>query len=155
MPSRRFVILLAILALGVADAALKAFAIATLPDEQTALSAVEGQSVLTFALHRNPGIAFDIPIPLTIVLPITAVICVAFVYIAYKHRLDNTSQSLAAVAAVIGALGNGLDRLINGFTTDYIILFQTSAINLSDVLILLGIVGVLWYDKNIPSTARY
>lgn len=155
MPSRRFVILLAILALGVADAALKAFAIASLPDEQTALSGVEGQSVLAFALHRNPGIAFDIPIPLTIVLPITAVICVAFAYIAYKHQLDNKSQSLAAVAAVTGALGNGLDRLINGFTTDYIILFQTSAINLSDVLILLGIVGVLWYDKNIPSTARY
>jgi lipoprotein signal peptidase len=147
MKSRWPVIALITLAIGIADAAFKAYAIAYLPDEQTA----QLQSVLAFALHRNPGIAFDIPVPLTIVLPITAVICSAFAYIAHKHRLDNEKQSLAALAAVIGALGNGLDRLINGFTTDYIILFQTSAINLSDVLILVGIAGVLWYDKPNPS----
>ena len=137
-----------IFAIGVADAAFKAYAIHALPDERTA----NLQSVLSFALHRNPGIAFDIPVPLAIVLPITAVICIAFARVAYKQQNANPSQALAALAAVIGALGNGLDRLINGFTTDYIILFQTSAINLSDVLILLGIVGVLWYDRRIPTT---
>jgi len=139
-----------IFAIGLTDAAFKYYAIHNLPDERTA----DLQSVLAFALHRNPGIAFDIPIPLVIVLPITAVICLAFTQIAYKHRSDNPRQALAAFAAVIGALGNGFDRLINGFTTDYIILFQTSAINLSDVLILLGILGVLWYDKHNPSHAN-
>ena len=140
-----------LIAIGCADAVFKAYAISHLPDEQTA----QLQSVLAFALHRNPGIAFDIPIPLIIVLPITAVICLAFARIAYQRRTTNPKQALAATAAVIGALGNGIDRLVNGFTTDYIILFQTSAINLSDVLILVGIAGVLWYDQRIPSTARY
>jgi lipoprotein signal peptidase len=141
---------LALLVIGIADALFKAYAIASLPDEQT----VHLQSVLSFALHRNPGIAFDIAIPLAIVLPITAVICGAFAYIVYKHRLEPNSRSLFALASVIGALGNGLDRLINGFTTDYIILFQTSAINLSDVLILVGILGVLWYDRTNPSQVQ-
>ena len=139
-----------IFTIALADAAFKYYAIHHLPDERTA----ELQSVLAFALHRNPGIAFDLPIPLAIVLPITAIICAAFTQIAYKHRSDNPRQALAALAAVIGALGNGLDRLINGFTTDYIILLQTSAINLSDVLILVGILGVLWYDKRNPSHAN-
>jgi len=139
-----------IIGIGLADAAFKFYAIHYLPEEQTA----QLQSVLAFALHRNPGIAFDIPIPLLIVLPITLVICLAFARIAYKRRLDNPNQSLAALAAVVGAAGNGFDRLINNFTTDYIILFQTSAINLSDVLILVGIAGVLWYDTRIPKPSQ-
>lgn len=143
-------IVLALFAIGVTDAIFKTYALSSLPDEQTA----NLQSVLSFALHRNPGIAFDIPVPLSVVLPMTAAICLVFTYIAYKHWRTNPKQSLAAIASVIGALGNGIDRFMNGFTTDYIILFRTSAINLSDVLILIGIAGVLWYDHHNPSQSR-
>lgn len=136
-----------IFTIGLADALLKAYALQHFPDERTA----ELQSVLSFALHRNPGIAFDIPIPLIIVLPITLVIAAVFARIVYTRWQTHSAQALSALAAVIGALGNAGDRLINGFTTDYLILFRTSAINLSDVLILLGIIGVIWYDKRIPS----
>jgi lipoprotein signal peptidase len=52
---------------------------------------------------------------------------------------------------VAGALGNLFDRWLNGFTTDYIILFRTSAINLSDVLIVVGMLAFLWYHKGNPS----
>lgn len=147
MKVRSFVILDVLLTIGILDAVLKAYALQHFPDEQTA----QLQSVLAFAIHRNPGIAFDIPIPLTIVLPITVIICLLFARIAFKQWERNPGQSLAAAAAVIGALGNGVDRLINGFTTDYLIFFRTSAINLSDVLILMGIVVVLWYDQRNPS----
>lgn len=147
MTSRSLASTSAIVLVGLLDAALKIYALQHLPEEQVA----HLRPVLSFAIHRNPGIAFDIPIPLAIVLPITLLICVAFAKLAFKHRTDNPRRALAALAAVIGALGNGLDRLINGFTTDYLILFRTSAINLSDILILVGIIGVLWYDRRIPT----
>ncbi len=138
---------LVLLVIGIADAAFKIFALSTLPDEHEIVLS----PLVSFAVHRNPGIAFNLPMPLTLVLPITAIICAIFTYTAYKKRYDNPNLSLAALAAVTGAMGNGIDRLVNGFTTDYIILFRTSAINLSDVLILLGIIAVLWYDQRIPS----
>lgn len=136
-----------ILDVGILDAVLKLHALMYFQDEQVA----KLQPFLSLALHRNPGIAFDIPIPLSVVLPITLIICGVFSWLVYKRWASNTPQALAAFAAVIGAVGNGIDRLLNGFTTDYLIFFKTSAINLSDVLILLGIIGVIWYDKRIPS----
>ncbi len=148
MTNRAIAIITALAVTALADASLKFYAITHWSDKQTASL----QPVLDLALHRNPGIAFDIPVPLSIVLPLTLIISLGFARLAYQRRYSNTDQALAAIAAVIGALGNGLDRLVNGFTTDYIILFRTSAINLSDVLILVGIVGVLWYDKHNPST---
>lgn len=141
---------LALFAVAIADAYFKYLAVRFLPSDVERLTGVTGWPILTLALHRNPGIAFDLPIPLAIVIPITLIICGAFSYIAFKHRHDNLACALAATAAVIGALGNAIDRLINGFTTDYLIFFKTSAINLSDVLILIGILGVVWYDKRIP-----
>ncbi len=143
---RRYALLGLILGIGVLDAGLKNYALQHFPPEQLA----ELQPVLSLALHKNPGIAFDIPIPLGIVIPLTLAVCVAFASLAYRKRLTNPNQALAAVATVIGAAGNACDRLINNFTTDYLILFKTSAINLSDVLILLGILGVLWYDTHTP-----
>ena len=136
-----------LLTIALSDAALKIYALGHFPSETAAPIAWP----VALAVHRNPGIAFDIPIPLSIVLPITILICGVFARLAFTHSHNNPKQSLAALAAVLGALGNGIDRLINGFTTDYLIFFRTSAINLSDVLILLGIFGVLWYDKRIPN----
>lgn len=147
MKPRALFIASLILDVGILDAVLKLHALMYFQDEQVA----KLKPFLSLALHRNPGIAFDVPIPLYIVLPITLVICGVFSWLVYKRWTSNTPQALAAFAAVIGALGNGIDRLLNGFTTDYLIFFKTSAINLSDVLILLGIVGVIWYDKRIPS----
>lgn len=139
-----------ITSVGVADAIFKYFALHYLPGEQTATL----QSVFALAIHKNPGIAFDIPIPLFIVLPITLGIAGIFAYLAYNTWSTNTAQALGAYAAVIGALGNATDRLINNFTTDYIILFKTSAINLSDILIVVGILVVIWYDTRNPSQAK-
>ncbi|HRH31736.1 MAG TPA: signal peptidase II [bacterium] len=147
MSSRKTVIGLGIVCVGIADALFKYFALQYLPGEQTA----NLQSVFTLAIHKNPGIAFDLPIPLFIVLPITLGIASIFAYLGYIKWSSNTAQALGALAAVVGAIGNAADRLINNFTTDYIILFRTSAINLSDILIVIGILAVIWYDTRIPS----
>ncbi len=98
------------------------------------------------ALHKNPGIAFDIEIPLSIILPLTILVVIGLIRFAHRHRITSPITSAAAITVVIGALGNAFDRLINGFTTDYLILFGRSAINLSDILILTGVVALLWYN---------
>ncbi|MDQ5952107.1 MAG: hypothetical protein QG626_234, partial [Patescibacteria group bacterium] len=85
---------------------------------------------------------------------ITLGIAGIFAYLAYVKWSSNTAQALGALAAVVGAIGNATDRLINNFTTDYIILFRTSAINLSDILIVIGILAVIWYDTHIPSAPK-
>jgi len=100
-------------------------------------------------LHKNPGIAFDIPIPIWIIAPITLVIGLWLVAFAKRHWLaDQKPAALAAMSIIIGASGNLLDRLINGFTTDYILLFGVTVINLADILIVVGISMLLWYTRD-------
>ncbi len=151
MTWRRFFILLGLTLVGLLDATLKSYALHHFRAEQIIASDVSGPSSwFLFGLHRNAGIAFNLPVPLTVVLPITLIVCLALARLVYKRRGSNPKQALAALAAIIGATGNGLDRVMHNFTTDYLILFNSTAINLSDVLILVGICGVLWYDKHLP-----
>lgn len=150
MSFRHTLAILSLLAIAISDAVFKFLAIQSLPTDTARLGDISGWPVLTLALHRNPGIAFDLPVPLVIVIPATLIICAIFARIILRQRQKNPAQALAALTAILGALGNAIDRCIHGFTTDYLILFKTSAINLSDVLILLGILGVIWYDRRIP-----
>lgn len=146
-----FVAFFVILDLVILDGVAKIYALQHFPAEQ----AVKLQPVLSFAVHKNPGILFDIPLPLVVVAPLTVVALVALASIGWRSRFTQPIMSVGAFAAFGGALNNLIDRLINDFTTDYLILFRTSAINLSDVLILLGIFCLLWYGRhNSPKVLR-
>lgn len=151
MSHRHFLTLLGLVTVGALDAALKILALKTFPTEQTA----NLQSVLAFAVHKNYGVAFNLPVPHLIVIPITALICLGFAYVIAKCWRSQPRRALAAAAVIIGASNNAVDRLVHGFTTDYLIFFQTSAVNLSDGLILLGIAGLLWYDRRNPSQTSH
>lgn len=134
-------ILLSII-VAILDGVFKFFAITRLPEEGSrALFPVD------FLLHKNPGIAFDIPIPMLLIFILTLVIVyfvAKFGLTTWKHEPE---RSLAAALIIIGALGNLADRLLNNFTTDYIILFGRSVINLSDILIVSGTILLLWYSE--------
>lgn len=142
----------AVLALSVADAVAKWFAIGHAGPANSA----EIPSLIAFALHKNPGIAFDIPVPFFIILPLTLAIIVLFggYFGRNAFKEGRLEESLACVMVCLGALGNFLDRAINGFTTDYLIILHTSAINLSDLLILLGMGLFLWYHKGNPQIEK-
>lgn len=103
---------------------------------------------LDLALHKNPGIAFDIEIPLSIILLLTLFVVIGLTRLAKHQYKTDPSQSAAALVIIIGALGNALDRIINGFTTDYLIIFGRSAVNLSDLLIIGGAIFLLWYNRD-------
>lgn len=128
------------------DGVLKLFAIRHLPDDTIDLT-----WPVAFALHKNPGIIFDIPVPLAIILPATLFICIAFMTFAVRQWTTAPQRAMALIVMTAGAAGNAIDRFVNQFTTDYIIFFQRSAINLSDILIVAGAVLYLYYSGESPS----
>ncbi len=125
------------------DSILKSFAISSLPEDGGVL-----RWPIDFALHKNPGIAFDIPLPLSIIVAFTILVCIVLARYAWSAWPKSARISAFSVMIIAGALGNMIDRITNGFTTDYIILFERSAINLADVLILFGTAAILWYSRN-------
>ena len=124
-----------------ADIIFKYFAITRLPESGRVVFPID------FILHKNPGIAFDIKIPLILIILLTGFIVLALVYLAKKEFTACQPRAIGAIVIIIGALGNAFDRILNGFTTDYIILFGRSVINLSDILIISGTLFLLWYNK--------
>ncbi len=123
----------------VIDEWLKHVALERLPNEGSLLE----PGLVDFAIHKNFGIAFDIPFRLEFTVLFSIIIGYFLIRIAYKNFKRNPDLSLACGVIIVGALGNLFDRLYYGFTVDYIILLGRSAINISDVMIVLGAVMLL------------
>lgn len=92
---------------------------------------------------HNPGVAFGLPLPNTVVvvatLPILALLIVA---LQKKLRARAPLGQLCALCCLIaGAGSNFLDRLFYHATIDYLLIF-TGVFNLADFLI---VAGLLWY----------
>lgn len=131
------------------DAVLKLVAIGSFkPDSEVLRWPVD------LALHKNPGITGDTMIPLVVVIPLTIIVIGFLVRFAWLQRKTNVMQATGASVVVIGAMGNLVDRIINGFTTDYLIFFRLSAINLSDVLIVVGAILLIVYNRDIPQSTK-
>lgn len=132
-------------AVALLDGAFKFLAIHTLESDSSPLS-----WPLDLALHKNPGITFDIAIPLAIIIPLTILIAMLLGRLAWQERSNNERRAMAASVVFLGAIGNLVDRLVNGFTTDYLIFFGRSAINLSDILIVTGAIALMYYTESNP-----
>lgn len=145
-----FSILFIILTIGIIDGGMKYIALHFLPDEHTSgLS-----SIFALALHKNPGVTFDLIIPHTLLIPITSGIIIALFYLFLKHKNDRSLLTIGAFSMICGATSNLIDRVINGFTTDYFMILRTSIFNLSDILILFGGILILVYYKNNPHSRQ-
>lgn len=132
------------------DGVLKYVAITNFPPENDpALS-----PILALVLHKNPGITFDLPIPLWIIAPLTIAILFWLTYQARSALHTQPRVALGIIAVIIGAIDNFIDRLVNGFTTDYLMFFKISVINLADVIIFLGAITILVYYTNNPRQQR-
>ncbi|OGL94613.1 hypothetical protein A2348_01735 [Candidatus Uhrbacteria bacterium RIFOXYB12_FULL_58_10] len=114
-------------------------ALHNLPNE----SAIIKPEAVVFAIHKNWGIAFDIPFKMPLIILISIVIGAALLWVAARNALSRPIITFAALMIVIGAAGNLYDRLAYGFTVDYIILLGRSAINISDIVIVSGVITLL------------
>ena len=145
MKSRRSILwLLPIVAIFVfADERIKLFALTHFPGEGT----VPNPGILQLAIHKNWGIAFDIPFKMPLIVIVSVVISIALAWVAKKNLVSKPSVAVSALMILIGAAGNFYDRLAYGFTVDYIILFGRSAINLSDIVIVAGVISLLYASR--------
>jgi lipoprotein signal peptidase len=125
------------------DEWLKFLALQQLPADGTLVN----PGVLEFAIHKNLGIVFNIPFRLEFIIFVSILIGLGLFHIAYKNRRAHPEITFSCLVIVLGATGNLYDRLMYGFTVDYIILFGRSAINLSDLVILAGVVMLLLQSR--------
>jgi signal peptidase II len=106
-------------------------------------------NVLSISVHKNYGIAFDIPFKLPVVILLTVAIILVLLNVAIKNWSKYQSLTLASGMIILGALGNLFDRIYYGFTVDYLIFFERSAINLSDIIIVTGVVLFFFSGKRL------
>ncbi len=98
--------------------------------------------ILDFTYVENTGIAFGMLKGMHyIVLPITIVIsalCILFAVKAYQK--DYKKLSLALMVITSGAIGNMIDKILNGFVIDFIELKFISfpVFNFADICVTLG-----------------
>lgn len=125
------------------DEIIKFLILTKLPPEGSFVSS----KILTVGLHQNFGIAFDLPVARGLILILTVVLIVLFLWIIRKNWAGRPNISAAAMLIVAGALGNLFDRVFYGFAVDYLIFFERSAVNLSDALILVGVVWIILVNR--------
>jgi signal peptidase II len=121
------------------DEWLKARSLSALPQE----ASITQPGIIDFAVHKNFGLAFDLPFRLEFVIAISILIGLALMRTAWKNRMARPDITFSCLVIILGALGNLYDRLAYGFTVDYVIFFGRSAINFSDAVIVLGVVSLL------------
>lgn len=139
-----------IIGVGIIDAAMKMLAIRWLSVDSRVMIA----PMVDATLHKNPGITFDIPIPMWIIALVTVFVILWLVDKAIRTQREEPMVALGIASIVVGATNNLVDRLVHGFTTDYLMFFHTSIINISDVMIVAGMGMLLWYHKRNPQTLR-
>jgi signal peptidase II len=148
--TKRALIIGALLAVAALDGVLKYVAITNFPSENNPTLS----PILALVLHKNPGITFDLPIPFWIIAPVTVAIILWLAHQARSALHTQPRVALGVIAVIIGAIDNFIDRMMNGFTTDYLMFFKTSVINLADLLILFGAITLLLYYRSNPHQQR-
>lgn len=131
------------------DTVLKRWALNHLP----LASALDATHVIDLAIHKNEGIAFDIPFRMPFVILLSAAIIALLARVAFLQRTKRPDISAAALVMAVGAVGNLIDRVTYGFTVDYLLFFGRSAINLSDLCILAGVLLLLFAGKRVHKPA--
>ena len=99
---------------------------------------------LTLVHYRNTGVAFDFlsgggAIVIVVTLAALAALVAFFVMRPTRRGLWVSTGLLLG-----GALGNLLDRLINGSVTDFIKFPVWPAFNVADIAITFGVLTLLW-----------
>lgn len=105
-------------------------------------------SWISFGLFRNTGIAFSIPVPDMLFWSVALPVFAGLVAVFRNFRKHDPAAASMIFIALAGAVSNLMDRIRHGVTIDYFLLFDFSAINLADVMIVGGIASALFlYGK--------
>ena len=113
--------------------------------KRAALAGFEREFVpgaLKFDLFRNAGIAFSLPFsgPLVWIASVGILAAVSLMA-AREFRAKRYALAGAFGLFVFGACSNLFDRVVYGYTVDYLIILERSAVNVADGMI---VAGALW-----------
>jgi len=115
-----------------------------------AVKGVIGESVIVRGLfymthfQKNNGIAYGIPLPLWIQVIGSIIILFLLVRFGFDCITDNRKPSvfrIVLLGIIVGSgLGNLVDRIVNGYVVDFIVLRPFPVFNVADVGITVGII---------------
>ena len=110
-----------------------------LDDSRTVVS-----GVVSLVHYRNTGVAFDfLSGGGAIVLVVTAIALLALVAY-FVARPTKRGLWIPTGLLLGGAIGNLLDRILDGSVTDFIKLPHWPAFNVADIAITVGVISLLW-----------
>lgn len=103
--------------------------------------------ILAFSLHKNTGAAFSSFTGKTAALAVVTAIALVLITI-YFHRQKAKHPLMTVSYAMIvgGGIGNLIDRVFQGYVTDFIRLFPFSFIfNFADICVVIGAILLIAY----------
>jgi len=110
--------------------------------------------VLWLVHYRNTGVAFDFLSGAgVIVLVVTGLALLALLAYFALHP-ERGGLWVPTGLLVGGAVGNLLDRILDGSVTDFIKLPDWPAFNVADVAITVGVLSLLWVLEVSPANRR-
>lgn len=103
--------------------------------------------ILSFSLHKNTGAAFSSFTGQTAVLAaVTAVAMVLITIYFHKQKHKHPLMTVSFAMIVGGGIGNLIDRVFQGYVTDFIRLFPFSFIfNFADICVVIGAILLIFY----------
>jgi len=99
---------------------------------------------------ENHGIAFSIPVPAIFTMVISVVVVAALFVWMFRSWKKKTSEAATLIILLGGALSNLYDRIVFGFVVDVIEVFPGSIWNIADILILVGLLFLVFYNTREP-----
>lgn len=109
---------------------------------------------LSFAYSPNPNLAFSLPStidPLYFILPIIIIIG----YFFWNSLRQCRYQTAAALGLILsGAVSNFYDRIAYGQVIDYLDVRSFTILNLADILICLGVAGMIIQNLRHPDKPK-
>ncbi len=101
---------------------------------------------VSFRYEKNTGIAWSIPIPHQILLPINIILLSVIPWLAYRYLDFRKVLSILAVILIMaGGIGNVYDRIAHGYVIDFISIGQWPVFNLADAFLTTGIFIILFF----------
>ncbi len=99
-----------------------------------------------FVLRYNTGIAFSLPVPMYLVIPLTIIFITLGTILSYLYlNWENKLYSIFFCLVFSGAIGNLIDRIVIGRVIDFIKIWLWPVFNLADIYITIAAL-ILIYD---------
>lgn len=109
--------------------------------------------IFSFVFFANDKLAFSLPVPLAIIVPLSVFVILLLVFFIIKGIKNRDWTLLIGLWLILaGALSNLFDRLVYGYVVDFLRLWPISYFNFADLLILAGAAWLIW--KRMPGKNR-